>query len=84
MRPDRPLAKDLTRCRKHVTPWPAPRTTSGSATSTDSGDRIAGWKSIGAYFGRDRTTAIRWARERALPVHRMPGDKTRHGLRATT
>ncbi|MDO9368092.1 MAG: tetratricopeptide repeat protein [Sphingopyxis sp.] len=39
-------------------------------------DRIDGWKSIGAYFGRDRTTAIRWARERDLPVHRLPGGKT--------
>lgn len=39
-------------------------------------DRIEGWKSIGAYFGRDRTTAIRWARERHLPIHRMPGGKT--------
>ena len=39
-------------------------------------DRIDGWKSIGAYFGRDRTTAIRWARDRNLPVHRFPGGKT--------
>lgn len=39
-------------------------------------DRIDGWKSIGAHFGRDRTTAIRWARERDLPVHRIPGGKT--------
>ena len=39
-------------------------------------DRIDGWKSIGAYFGRDRTTAIRWARDRGLPVHRFPGGKT--------
>lgn len=39
-------------------------------------DRIDGWKSIGAYFGRDRTTAIRWARDRDLPVHRFPGGKT--------
>lgn len=38
-------------------------------------DRIDGWKSIGAHFGRDRTTAIRWARERDLPVHRIPGGK---------
>lgn len=39
------------------------------------GDRIEGWKSIGAYFGRDRTTAIRWARERNMPIHRIPGGK---------
>lgn len=41
-----------------------------------SADRINGWKAIGAYFGRDRTTAIRWARDRDLPVHRLPGGKT--------
>lgn len=35
--------------------------------------RIDGWKAIGAYLGRDRTTAIRWARDRGLPVHRIPG-----------
>jgi hypothetical protein len=37
--------------------------------------RLDGWKSIAAYFGRDRTTAMRWARERNLPVRRMPGGK---------
>lgn len=36
-------------------------------------DRIDGWKAIGQHFGRDRTTVIRWARERGLPVHRIPG-----------
>lgn len=46
-----------------------------TAGSKPSPDRIDGWKSIGAYFGRDRTTAIRWARERDLPVHRIPGGK---------
>lgn len=46
--------------------------TAGSKTLPD---RIDGWKSIGAHFGRDRTTAIRWARERDLPVHRIPGGK---------
>lgn len=42
----------------------------------DKSGRINGWKAIGAYFGRDRTTAIRWARDRSLPVHRLPGGKT--------
>lgn len=36
-------------------------------------DRINGWKSIGAHFGRDRSTAIRWAQERGLPVRSVPG-----------
>ena len=38
--------------------------------------RLDGWKVIGAHFGRDRTTAIRWAAERGMPVRRMPGGKT--------
>ena len=40
-------------------------------------DRLDGWKAIGAHFGRDRTTAIRWARDRDLPVRSLPGGKTR-------
>jgi Tfp pilus assembly protein PilF len=40
-------------------------------------DRIEGWKSIAAYLGRDRSTAIRWARKRGLPVHALPGGKAR-------
>ena len=39
------------------------------------GKRLDGWKSIAAYFNRDRTTAMRWARERGLPIRRMPGGK---------
>jgi tetratricopeptide (TPR) repeat protein len=35
--------------------------------------RIDGWKAIAAHFRRDRTTVMRWARERDLPVKRMPG-----------
>jgi tetratricopeptide (TPR) repeat protein len=36
-------------------------------------DRIDGWKAIAAHFRRDRTTVMRWARDRELPVHRVPG-----------
>jgi tetratricopeptide (TPR) repeat protein len=36
-------------------------------------DRINGWKAIGAHFGRDRSTAIRWAQDRGLPVRSVPG-----------
>ncbi|NJR78540.1 tetratricopeptide repeat protein [Sphingomonas corticis] len=39
------------------------------------GKRLDGWKSIAAYFNRDRTTVMRWARERGLPIRRMPGGK---------
>jgi len=35
--------------------------------------RLDGWKAIANYFRRDRTTVMRWARDRDMPVHRMPG-----------
>lgn len=35
--------------------------------------RLDGWKSIAAHFGRERTTVMRWAAERGLPIHRIPG-----------
>ncbi len=37
--------------------------------------RLDGWKAIAGYFRRDRTTVMRWARERDLPVQRLPGGK---------
>jgi tetratricopeptide (TPR) repeat protein len=40
-------------------------------------DRIDGWKAIGSHFGRDRSTVIRWAAQRGMPVHAIPGGKTR-------
>jgi tetratricopeptide (TPR) repeat protein len=39
-------------------------------------DRLDGWKAIGNFLNRDRTTALRWAKERRLPVHRIPGGGT--------
>jgi tetratricopeptide (TPR) repeat protein len=39
-------------------------------------ERLDGWKCIAAYLKRDRTTVIRWTRERGLPVHRLPGGRT--------
>ena len=44
--------------------------------SADYPERLDGWKSIAAYLKRDRTTVIRWTRERGLPVHRLPGGQT--------
>ena len=38
--------------------------------------RLDGWKAIANFLGRERTTAIRWANERGLPVHRIPGGRT--------
>jgi tetratricopeptide (TPR) repeat protein len=40
-------------------------------------DRLDGWKAIAGHFGRDRTTVIRWAQERGLPVRHVPGGKTK-------
>lgn len=44
-----------------------------SMPDAPSDKRLDGWKAIAHYFRRDRTTVMRWARDRALPVHRMPG-----------
>jgi hypothetical protein len=44
--------------------------------SVDKGRRqLSSWKEIAAYLGRDARTAIRWERDRGLPVHRVPGGK---------
>lgn len=34
---------------------------------------LNGWKAIAAYLGREERTAMRWATDRGLPVHRAPG-----------
>jgi predicted Zn-dependent protease len=47
-------------------------------------ERLDGWKAIGSYFGRDRTTVMRWARTRGLPVRRLPGGKTATVFALTT
>lgn len=36
-------------------------------------ETLNGWKAIAAYLRRDERTAMRWATERSMPVHRMPG-----------
>ena len=35
--------------------------------------RLDSWKEIAAFFGCDARTVKRWEKERALPVHRLPG-----------
>lgn len=41
-----------------------------------SGNRLlTGWKQIASYFGKDESTAKRWAAQRHLPIHRVPGQK---------
>jgi tetratricopeptide (TPR) repeat protein len=37
--------------------------------------RIDSWKEIAGFFGRDERTVKRWEKDRALPVHRVPGGK---------
>jgi hypothetical protein len=39
--------------------------------------RLDSWKEIAAYLGRDIRTAMRWAKERQLPVHRARGEASR-------
>ena len=34
---------------------------------------LNGWKAIAGYLQRDERTAMRWATERDMPVHRVPG-----------
>src|SRR5215469_6726898 len=40
-----------------------------------SGSRLDSWKSIAEYCQRDVRTVTRWADERGMPVHRVPGGK---------
>lgn len=35
--------------------------------------RLDSWKEIAAFFSRDERTVRRWEKERALPIHRVPG-----------
>jgi len=44
------------------------------ATQTSDG-RLNSWKEISAYLGKDVRTAIRYAKDRGMPVHRVPGGK---------
>ena len=37
--------------------------------------RLNGWKAIAGYFACDRTTVMRWASERDMPIYRLPGGK---------
>jgi tetratricopeptide (TPR) repeat protein len=37
------------------------------------GRRFDSWKEIACFFQRDERTVRRWEKERALPVHRIPG-----------
>lgn len=56
-----------------MTPTTTPN--SPSFAHPNSAPRLNGWQAIADCLGRDRTTAIRWAQDRGLPVHRIPGGK---------
>lgn len=38
--------------------------------------KLDGWKAIASYLSRDERTAQRWARERGMPVHHVPGGRS--------
>ncbi len=38
-------------------------------------DRIDSWKAIAQYLGRDISTVLRWAKNKKLPIHHVPGGK---------
>ena len=38
-------------------------------------EKLDSWKEIAAFIGRDVRTAIRWAKQQGMPVHRVPGAK---------
>jgi hypothetical protein len=40
-----------------------------------SSDRLESWKEIACFINRDKRTAMRWAKELAMPVGRFPGGK---------
>jgi len=44
--------------------------------------RLDSWKDIAQYLERNVTTVMRWERERALPVHRVPGHAKRQTVYA--
>ena len=43
------------------------------ASTTVAVDRLDSWKAIAGYLNCDVRTAIRWEKERRLPIHRIPG-----------
>lgn len=48
---------------------------SGASTPDQPGNRLDSWKKIASYLKRDVSTAQRWERREAMPVHRHLHDK---------
>jgi Tfp pilus assembly protein PilF len=42
-------------------------------SQASAGRRLDSWKEVACFFKRDERTVRRWEKERALPVHRIPG-----------
>lgn len=42
----------------------------------DTSRRLGSWKEIAAYLKCDQRSAMRWEKERGLPVHRLPGKRS--------
>ena len=40
-------------------------------------DHLESWKDIAAFIGRYERTAMRWAKDQGMPVHRLPGKRGR-------
>ena len=55
---------------------------SSSAQAETGTRRLDSWKEIANYLDRDVTTVMRWERDRALPVHRVPGHAKRQTVYA--
>jgi hypothetical protein len=52
-----------------------PKSEMSERTNPRNRERLDSWKEIARFLGRDVRTAIRWERQRGLPVHRIPGGK---------
>jgi hypothetical protein len=47
--------------------------TVASSEADPSADALQSWKEIAGFIGRDERTAMRWAKEKGMPVKRIPG-----------
>jgi tetratricopeptide (TPR) repeat protein len=61
----------------------APKDTQAKNGATEPDQRLDSWKEIAAFFNCGERTVRRWEKERALPIHRLPGG-ARSGVFAYT
>ena len=48
---------------------------SGISSTRPQNRLLKGWRRIADHLGRDESTVKRWAAQRGMPVHRLPGDR---------